>query len=216
MIDFAALVAPFPPAAVSWRVGSTNQDKTKGMALAYIDARDVMERLDAVCGPAGWQRSYPHAGAKTVCRISIKVGDEWIGKEDGAGDSDVEAEKGALSDAFKRAAVSWGIGRYLYNMGSPWVAIEQKGTSYVIAPSEMRRLETLLAGGSAPAPARAAKPLDAALSAMQANATSRGALLKWRMDVADRIGRFPPSDQAEFTRIFNQTIASLEPAGATQ
>lgn len=214
MVDFAALVAPFPPAAVSWRVGSTNQDKTKGMALAYIDARDVMERLDAVCGPAGWQRSYPHAGTKTVCRISIKVGDEWIGKEDGAGDSDVEAEKGALSDAFKRAAVSWGIGRYLYNMGSPWVAIEQKGKSYVIAPSEMRRLEALLAGGNAPAPVRAAKPLDAALSAMQANAISRDALIAWHRGVEPRIKKFPPSDQAEFTRIFNQTIATLEPTGA--
>jgi hypothetical protein len=214
MVDFAALVAPFPPAAVSWRVGSTNQDKTKGMALAYIDARDVMERLDAVCGPAGWQRSYPHAGAKTVCRISIKVGEEWIGKEDGAGDSDVEAEKGALSDAFKRAAVSWGIGRYLYSLGSPWVAIEQKGKSYVIAPSETRRLEALLAGGNGPAPVRAAKPLDAALSAMQANAISRDALIAWHRGVEARIKKFPPSDQAEFTRIFNQTIATLEPTGA--
>jgi hypothetical protein len=46
--DIRALFAPFPPGRVSWRVGSTTQDKKRGMALAYIDARDVMDRLDAV------------------------------------------------------------------------------------------------------------------------------------------------------------------------
>lgn len=151
MIDFTALAAPFDPIRVSWRLGSTNRDKTKGMALAYIDARDVMDRLDAVCGPAGWQRRYTHANVKTVCEIGINLmanvprvyvasEDEfkpppeprWVWKADGAGDSDVEAEKGALSDAFKRAAVNWGIGRYLYDLKSPWVEIEEYGKSYRI------------------------------------------------------------------------------------
>ncbi len=122
--DLNALAAEFPQASVSWRAQSLTKDGTKAMALAYIDARDVMERLDEVCGPAGWQCDYPHAGAKTVCRIGIKIGDEWVWKSNGAGDSDIEAEKGALSDAFKRAAVLWGIGRYLYAMPSPWVPCE--------------------------------------------------------------------------------------------
>jgi hypothetical protein len=124
MTDIAALSAEFPQAAVSWRAQTLTKDGTKALALAYIDARDVMERLDAVCGPAGWQCDYPHAGSKTVCRIGIKIGDEWVWKSNGAGDSDIEAEKGALSDAFKRAAVLWGIGRYLYAIPSPWVPCE--------------------------------------------------------------------------------------------
>lgn len=140
MTLFQKLTEPFPPDRVSWRVGSTNREKTKGMALAYIDARDVMDRLDALCTPAGWQCSYPHANGKTVCRIEIKIDGEWIGKEDGAGDTDVEAEKGALSDAFKRAAVRWGIGRYLYDLDSPWVEIEPMGKSYKIKDSEYRKL----------------------------------------------------------------------------
>ena len=49
-----ALAAPFPADAISWRVGSTTGDKSKGMALAYIDARDVQARLDDVMG-ADWQ-----------------------------------------------------------------------------------------------------------------------------------------------------------------
>lgn len=121
---FDQLKAEFPRQAISWRAQSMNKDGTSAMALAYIDARDVMQRLDEVCGPAGWQCRYPHAGAKTVCEIGIFHNGEWIWKADGAGDSDIEAEKGALSDAFKRSAVRWGIGRYLYDLASPWVGCE--------------------------------------------------------------------------------------------
>lgn len=152
---FRNLAAPFPADRVSWRVGPTNKDKTKGMALAYVDARDVMDRLDAVCTPAGWQNRYSHADGKTVCEIGILFAGvnaslsappirEWIWKADGAGDSEMEAEKGALSDAFKRAAVRWGIGRYLYDVSSPWVAIEPHGKSYSIPDHELARLRKML------------------------------------------------------------------------
>lgn len=154
------LSAPFDPDRVSWRVGATSQNKDKGLALAYIDARDVMQRLDEAVGPAGWQCTYPHAGTKTVCSIGIKVGDEWIWKSNGAGDSDVEAEKGALSDAFKRAAVMWGIGRYLYDVDSPWVQIEAMGRSFKIKDSEKPKLRAVLAKGYKPAPVAANADLD--------------------------------------------------------
>ena len=146
----AKLREPFHPDKVDWRVGSTNKDKTKGMALAYIDSRTVMERLDDVCGVDGWQCIYPHASAKTSCRIGIKIDDEWLWKEDGAGDTDFEGDKGAFSDAFKRAAVKWGIGRYLYDLKAPWVQIEQRGRSYIIKGSEMPTLRALLGSGKPP------------------------------------------------------------------
>lgn len=148
---FDQLAAPFPPHLISWRVGATNKEKTKGLALAFIDARDVMRRLNEVVGPSCWQNRYPHANGKTVCEIGLLIGNgiagtrtEWVWKSDGAGDSDVEAEKGALSDAFKRAAVRWGIGLYLYDISSPWVAIEAYGKSYKIVDSEYEKLEALL------------------------------------------------------------------------
>lgn len=122
MLD--ALSAEFPREAISWRAQSLTKEGTKAMALAYIDARDVMDRLDAVCGPENWQDRYEFHGPRTVCYLSIRVNNEWICKADGAGDSDVEAEKGAISDALKRAAVKWGIGRYLYALDAPWVPCE--------------------------------------------------------------------------------------------
>lgn len=138
------LAEPFPPERISWRVGPTTQDKSRGQALAYLNARDVMQRLDDVVRPENWQRRYSHAGDKCVCEIGIKLDGEWVWKADGAGDTDVEKEKGALSDAFKRSAVNWGIGRYLYDLPAPWVALQQKGRSYVIADHEMPRLQALL------------------------------------------------------------------------
>lgn len=153
---FEKLKAPFPPEKVSWRLGSTNIDRKtnkpydgkspSGIALAYIDARDVMDRLDEAVTPTNWQDKYEFIGARTIACLSIRIGDEWISKHDGAGDSAVESEKGAISDALKRAAVKWGIGRYLYDIEGPWVQIVPKGRSWVIAKNEYSKLQALLPG----------------------------------------------------------------------
>jgi len=130
------LKEPFDPKEIKWRVGATNQKKiaretnspkafpTKGIALAYIDARHVMDRLDEVMGAENWKDKYYTDGSTTMCKLSLRIDDEWITKEDGAGDTKMESEKGALSDALKRAAVKWGIGRYLYAMENTWVDLD--------------------------------------------------------------------------------------------
>jgi hypothetical protein len=147
------LMAPFPPDRVSWRVGSTTQDKKKGLAFGYIDARDVMQRLDEVCGPENWQNNYTIAGAAIVCNIGIRMpSGDWVWKADGAGATDVEAEKGMMSDAFKRAAVRFGIGRYLYDIPATWVTIEPMGKSYKIADGEHAKLESILRRGATNSP----------------------------------------------------------------
>ncbi len=46
---------PFPPEAIHWRAQTVTKDGTKALALAYLDARDVMDRFDAVCSPHGWE-----------------------------------------------------------------------------------------------------------------------------------------------------------------
>jgi hypothetical protein len=170
-MDITALAAPFPPEAVSWRVGSTTADKSKGMALAYIDARDVQDRLTEVCGSFGWQCRHEVSHDKRItCHIGIRNPEtgEWCWRSDGAGETDYEAEKGSYSDSFKRAAVKWGVGRYLYDIPSPWVAIEMKGKTAVIPDSEKARLASLLAkvGGKQPqlqtVAAAPSRPRDAA------------------------------------------------------
>lgn len=151
-IDFLALRAPFPPDRISWRVGATKADRSQGLGLAYIDARDVMHRLDEVCGPL-WQCEYTSMTNGTCCcRIGIKLGSEWIWRSNGAlnvADSDKPdaqemAEKGSYSDAFKRAAVLFGIGQYLYDLDNVWVNLKPQGKSHVIDPQEMPKLAAAL------------------------------------------------------------------------
>lgn len=140
-MDLKELKKPFPISSLKWRIGNKNKDKTKANMLVYIDSRDVMDRLDKVCGVDGWSDSYQEYNKivtdtdwktkvksdkhfnKTNCTISINTDNGWVSKTDGAGDTNVEAEKGSNSDAFKRAGVKWGIGRYLYDASkfNTWV-----------------------------------------------------------------------------------------------
>lgn len=105
------LRAPFPVSTLKWRKGPG------GKQLVYIDARDVQKRLDDVCG-ADWQSRVTHVTQHGVAvEIGILIDGEWRWRSDGAGETSIEGEKGQFSDAFKRAAVAWGLGRYLYSMG---------------------------------------------------------------------------------------------------
>lgn len=120
------LLMPFPENKVHWRVGATTKDKKSGLPLAYIDARDVMTRLDEVFGIGKWQDEYKEtATGRIICELSCYIDSMWIKKSDGAGDTGTEGEKGAISDAFKRAAVKFGIGRYLYSVKMGFIPIDQ-------------------------------------------------------------------------------------------
>ena len=106
-----ALKRPFPIKEVQSRPG-------KGSTLLhYIDARSVMKRLDDVVGVANWQTKIieTRSGTRVLCELSVRIDGEWITKTDGSGDTDFEAEKGAISRALCRAATHFGVGRYLYN-----------------------------------------------------------------------------------------------------
>jgi hypothetical protein len=131
----AKLQAPFHPDEIEWRVGSTNADKTSGLALSYITNRAIQDRLDDTVGPGGWRNEFREwKGKGQLCGIAIWDDErkEWITKWDGADDSDFEPTKGGLSDSMKRAAVQWGIGRYLYKLETGFVPIKQQGRSYVV------------------------------------------------------------------------------------
>lgn len=176
MVDFAKLKAPFPRERISWRAQHVSNGKA--LALAYIDARDVQDRLDDVVGPENWQNDFPHANGKTVCRIGLRIGGEWIWKSDGAGDTDVEAEKGALSDAFKRAAVKWGIGRYLYDIETPWVPCEvnDKGKFKCFKDDPWKHVKSMVASGGSSQP----KPAPASPSQGEApKASATTLVIRW-------------------------------------
>lgn len=135
---------PFNGREIEWKIQVTSQDKQRGMAVAYMDARAVQKRMDETVGPFNWKNVYSlwHDNSQ-ICGISIFYEErkEWVTKFDGAENSDFEPIKGGLSDSFKRAASVWGIGRYLYEMEGVWVEIGARGKSFVIKQNEYVRLE---------------------------------------------------------------------------
>lgn len=129
-MDLNKLKEPFPAEDIEWRLqqcGST-QKGIWAKCLAYVTNRAIMNRLDEVCGPENWKNEFSTApDGGVLCGISIKVNDSWITKYDGAENTDIEGVKGGLSGSMKRAAVQWGIGRYLYNLDEGWATISDDG-----------------------------------------------------------------------------------------
>jgi len=118
-----------------WRVQSfTKTTKPEAICVAYIDARQVMDLLDEVVGHENWQSDFKRIGENLISQptsdsknqkvfpgslfggIGILIKDKWVWKWDCGAETDIEKEKGEASDAFKRAAVHWGIGRFLYDL----------------------------------------------------------------------------------------------------
>lgn len=136
-LDLLKLDEPFAYDDLEWRVQRTIKEGF-GVIVPYVTARAIMSRLDDVVGKENWRCEYediPNNGV--ACTIYIKCGDEWVGKEDAAQCTHVEPVKGGRSAALKRAAVAWGIGRYLYELGE--VKANLKGKFFkgkVILPDE--------------------------------------------------------------------------------
>lgn len=162
----AALGAPTPEEEIKQRP-IFNKQKQKVGELDYVDARFVMERLDTIIGHADWQDVYTVLGGGSVdCGIGIRLDNgDWVWKHDVGTPSNIEPEKGAYSDAFKRAAVKWGIARDLYDTRA-----EQQGVGHREAPAATNGGSTTQArpaqrtqqrqqadGGNAPAKPR---PID--------------------------------------------------------
>ena len=127
-MDLERLRDPFPADCIEWRIGQsgkTRDGRPWAKVLAYLTNRAIMDRLDDVCGPERWSNRFRPAPndpkqESLLCGIGVHTADGWVWKWDGANNTDFESVKGGISDSMKRAAVQWGIGRYLYGIGESW------------------------------------------------------------------------------------------------
>lgn len=171
------LAEPFPYDAVGWKPQTLTKDKKKAMAIAFIDARNVMDRLDKTVGVENWIDEYRQMDHGNIeCRLSVRINSEWITKIDVGGPSDQKDDgdkmKAAYSDALKRAAVKFGIGRYLYELVGQWVEVDEWGkfTRQPTLPGwaipkkdnqvtkQPAKLESVPVGGSVVAPVSGPEP----------------------------------------------------------
>ncbi len=163
-----ALASPFDPREVRFKPAVVSGNRA--LALAYVDARVIQDRLDDVLGTTNWKDEYQVLPDSSVlCRLHLRLGDEWITKEDVGGPSEQpdggDRMKAAFSDALKRAAVKFGIGRYLYRLPSQWVDYDPHKKQFVKTPTlpahalpAKRSQPRPLVLPAAPAPAEPAKP----------------------------------------------------------
>jgi Rad52/22 family double-strand break repair protein len=156
-----ALAAPFDAKSVRFKPGKVSGNRA--MALAYVDARSIQDRLDAVLGVLGWQDEYECLPDGTVvCRLRLKFGAEWITKMDVGAPSEQPDEgdrrKAAFSDALKRAAVKFGIGRYLYRLPSQWVDYDPQKRQFVKMPTLPPNMLPLPSPAAAKTEKRPVKP----------------------------------------------------------
>ena len=127
---------PFPPEALNFKIQAQDRGDPPrwGQVVAYLNARDVSGRLNAVCG-GRWHARYRPLAAElrpvlvgnqgqvrpdptvfVVCSLNVfGVIREDVGE---ARDDPqrVRAPKAAYSDALKRAAVQFGLGHVVYAM----------------------------------------------------------------------------------------------------
>lgn len=133
-----ALAAPFAANEIRWKPQTVSGNRA--LAICYIDARAVIDRLDEVLGVDGWSDSYHQlSDGSTVCTLRVKIGDTWIAKQDVGSPSEQPDEgdrhKAAFSDALKRAAVKLGIGRYLYRLPKQWADWDSQKKQFARTPS---------------------------------------------------------------------------------
>lgn len=143
-MNLNGLAEPFPACDVQWRTADggvtfdQNGNVKDAKVFAYLSNQAIMQRLDDVCGPDNWSNTFQpwhafpgedgKARPSQLCGITIRMEDgRLVTKFDGAECSDYDPCKGGLTSAMKRAAVQWGIGRYLYDLGELKAEVTPRG-----------------------------------------------------------------------------------------
>src|SRR2546423_8096253 len=130
---WAKLSAPVPAGAISWRQdGKVTARDAKYFArfVAYIEANTVRERLDTVV-PGEWDLTLEllptipgEDGDGSQCSFKARLQILGVIREDVGTGRDY---KQASTDAFKRAAVRFGVANELYAYEQNWVEMDGDG-----------------------------------------------------------------------------------------
>lgn len=172
------LSEPFSMKVIGFKPGVVSG--SRAIPFAHIDARDVMDRLDEVVGPGNWEDEYVILSDDAVmCRLSVRLGPGGmmvtksdVGTAETARNKNPdrpgmqEGMKALFSDALKRTAIKFGIGRYLYRLELSWCDYDPKKGGFNpppqlpdwALPENERRSSSRPAGAAAPRVATVATP----------------------------------------------------------
>jgi hypothetical protein len=174
---------------IEWQMPGVQLDPMAAQTAGWDSYKNQEDKKQA----AHFIDEYYQKGVK--CRLSIRVGDEWITKEDGAANTSIEGVKGGISQALRRAAVKFGIGRYLYNLPDLWIPIQAayvdgkesayyKGSYRYYSKPDLTRFtgpvggNTGTAGNAASGGKSATEVINQAGTGTQANTSQSGSVLE--------------------------------------
>lgn len=128
-----ALSAPLPADVISWRQDGkpvARDGRSFARFVCYIEANTVRDRLDTVV-PGEWDLTLEmlpalpgNEDSDSVCAFKARLQVLGVIREDVGTGRDY---KQASTDAFKRAAVRFGIGHELYSFEQNWVEMDSDG-----------------------------------------------------------------------------------------
>jgi hypothetical protein len=184
--DLEQLKAPFDASTISIKIQSFSKAKDRAMLVAYVQHTDAYNRLESV--DPGWTcetTNIKEVGDLVV--VSMKMTVKGVTRENvGEG----EDYKSAYSDALKRVAMLFGIGRYLYDQGQAWVKYDdQKDRFRVWTLSDY---QSALRGEKLPTASAPAAPLKSVAPAAAPKATSKADLSKAIFATAKQLNLSPP------------------------
>jgi len=135
------LEEPFASKDVKWLVAATSRDGRKGRVTPYADQRAYTDRLNHIFTAGGWTREYSVHTVSPITRmkkdkpiqtgkvlVTCVVSIPGVGTHSGSGEEwaeDENAMTSAEAQAFKRACVCFGLGRYFYNFAEMWVDLDE-------------------------------------------------------------------------------------------
>lgn len=124
--DLDRLKAPFPNERLHVKIQSLSRDKTQAMLVVYLQHTDVQNRLDEV--DPQWEFGLlEHQVLPGLIAIHAELRVKGVQRTNvGEG----EDPKSAYSDALKRCAMLFGVGRFLYDEGRVWIPYNDSKDRY--------------------------------------------------------------------------------------
>lgn len=203
----------------------------KANLLLYIDSRAVVSLLDETIGNLNWQSEFYEVNGQTIGKIGIYNEERgmWIWKSDTGSESNIEAEKGLISDIYKRVMSRWGVSE-LYS--APKIAVPDDGygcSGYKVSEilynehreiihlvivnrfgKEVFRWDAQQQSQSASTPAPTPQT-DKQIS----NSDNRNEVIQSIRDNANRVYRLEGTNQEELKKFVSFYVAMVEKKGWT-
>lgn len=124
--ELQLLCQEFPRDRLRVKVRAFNKDRTRAMLVPYIEHMAVQARLDEV-DPAWSCEGVEQKEIEETVYVRLRLTIKGVTRENvGQG----EHPKSAYSDALKRCAMLFGIGRYLYDSEKKWVSYNEHQDKY--------------------------------------------------------------------------------------